>query len=367
MNQPKHIRTAADVLVASVEMVGYFPCNSIVLIPYAHRHGRACLRMDLPADEAQIPPEEYAAAVMGNLLQLRDADRVLISVFTDSPIGERETPFAEHALAIAEMAAFAGLRVEALLCRGSNRWRSYVSDEHGGLEALDRATSGAVKADLAEFARIPEADPALERSLRGLLAGEYPPLRQTEIPVVLDAWENLLDARSGELEGFDQEHRLIAFALVALAFRSARATECLLANAVYGEAAAEDLQRVWHALDAADEPVDGLISEQIEIEPIRLERAAAGAELLRTLVGALPPEDAANALAALSWLEWARGSSTLAGHFAEHSIRLGSAHRLPHRVLELSESGITPGWVRQAGCSGGFRQEDFDRLLEASE
>ncbi|MGO1542923.1 MAG: DUF4192 family protein [Gulosibacter sp.] len=363
MKQPKKLRTALDILATAPEMVGYFPNNSLVLIPLTYGHGRACIRVDLPANEG-VSPTEYAVKVVEQLQQLRDTSSVIICLFSENPIIDDRAPFSLHMATLMAYIDFYGVRVKWALCCAGNGWMSYNGEERGTLRDLDRAIPNTVASSFEEFAQIPVVDAAARRALRKAMR-EGAGIKALDGPEVLMAWETLLDGSTSSSE----ELLVRARASVAVGLRDPLMTGCILANAVYGSEASLDLERVWSALlNDGDQYIDSIISERIETEPIDLERTANGAVILRTIIGTLSPgTDRSTALAALSWLEWARGSSSLASYYAHEALDGSEDIPLARIVYAMSENSITPGWIREVGATGGFTEDDFDLLLEATE
>lgn len=66
---------------------------------------------------------------------------------------------------------------------------------------------------------------------------------------------------------------------------------------------------------------------------------------LRGLVPDLPVEQAANALALVGWIAWARGQGSRAGRHLEEAWRLLPGHGLTSLLLRLVEGGRIAGWA----------------------
>ncbi|XNZ01301.1 DUF4192 family protein [Micrococcus luteus] len=66
---------------------------------------------------------------------------------------------------------------------------------------------------------------------------------------------------------------------------------------------------------------------------------------LRSLVPDLPIEQAANALAVVGWIAWARGQGSRAGAHLEEAWRLRPGHGLTSLLLRLVEGGRIAGWA----------------------
>lgn len=66
---------------------------------------------------------------------------------------------------------------------------------------------------------------------------------------------------------------------------------------------------------------------------------------LRALVPDLPAEQAANALAVVGWIAWARGQGSQAGAHLEEAWRLCPGHGLTSLLLRLVDSGRVSGWA----------------------
>lgn len=364
MSQPKRLRNAVDVLTTVPEMVGYFPHNSLVIIPLADGHGRACIRIDLPAGELSIGPEDYALMVLHQVKQLPDANEVLLVVFSDRLILRGKVPFDKHQRAITHALEFVGIRVRGALCWANNGWSNFDATEKGPLHELERPEGSGVAANFEEFAAISETDVDARLELARAIGFVDDLTHELGLSTVLLAWENLLDAEPWLVD----DEKTAAQAILAVALRRLLMAECILANAAYGPEVAHELRLVWMTLDVEDEQhVDSLISDRLETEPVNLRRVTDGIAVLRDLIAALPPRESVHSYAALSWLEWARGSCSLASHYAHEALAFDPSHPLATTVAIASDNGFTPGWISEVGVSGGFTEDDFDELLKVTE
>ncbi len=69
-------------------------------------------------------------------------------------------------------------------------------------------------------------------------------------------------------------------------------------------------------------------------------------DTLRELVPDLPAVQAADALALVGWIAWARGQGSRAGAHLEEAWRLAPGHGLTSLLLRLVEAGRIAGWAR---------------------
>lgn len=90
-------------------------------------------------------------------------------------------------------------------------------------------------------------------------------------------------------------------------------------------------------------PVDLFFAEGPE--PPRWELLDRLHDELRALVPDLPVEQAANALAVVGWIAWARGQGSRAGAHLEEAWRLLPGHGLTSLLLRLVEAGRIAGWA----------------------
>ncbi|KAB1643587.1 DUF4192 family protein [Gulosibacter chungangensis] len=364
MNQTKRIRSALDILNTVPEMVGYLPQNSLVILPLTNGHGRACIRMDLPARESSVGVEEYTLHVLRQVMQLPDANEVFLVVYSDANIEDSNVPFADLQYAVCEGLDHFGIRIKGVLTRAANGWSSLDGGHSGPLEELQSAAQARVPASFEEFAAIAPANEIAQDNLAFALQQFELLGLELDLPTAIFAWEKMLAFRT-QLE---PESLLANQAILAATLREDLLTECLLAHAAYGTDVSEELERVWRALDADEEQeVDGLITDRLETEPVDLPRVTEGIALLRELIGAFPESELANGYAALAWLEWARGSSSLASHFARGALTRDQSHPLALAVSLAADGGVSPGWIRQVGVTGGFTEEDFEELLGAGQ
>lgn len=364
MRQTKRLRNAVDILKTVPEMVGYLPQNSLVIIPLVHGHGRACIRIDLPTSTDEVTPEEYAIYVVQQIAQLPDANQVLTIVFTGESIAGRRVPFSEYQQALRLTLELFGLNPRGTLTCAANGWSTLDGAEHGSLEDLGFTSSEETALSFDEYVAIGPSDVKTRQSLRQALETAASIADRLDLAAVLFAWETLTSFD----EAIEPVRHTVLQSIITIGLRDLLMTECLLANAAYGSDVAEELERVWTALDHDDEQnVDGLITDRLETEPISLTRVSAGIALLRELIAALPEADAVYGYAALSWLEWARGSSSIANHYASEALSRNHDNPLALAVAIASESGVTPGWISEVGVTGGFTDGDFDALLGASQ
>lgn len=364
MSTTRKLTGPVDCLLAIPEMLGYEPAESLVILPLAERRGRAILRVDLPPPACE--PGLFAEAMLGHLARLRDCTRIVIAVFTNLSLEVGPMPAREPVLALIDAAQSAGIEVVDAVCRGGDAWAQYVGPLGGSRWGLRCASEHAPAANFHEFAQIVPRS----RRARTAFAKQLAQLGDGTIPSdeeALEAWRDLLDVAAA-----DGEDELPAVALttaritVTAALRSMRLSELLLAEAAFGADAAVDLSLVWNALldDFEASAIDGVLSDRAEFEPIDLDRTAIAILALRDLIALIPDADGANALAALSWLEWVRGGTSLAEHYSALALALDSDQLLGGVVHWLVANAILPGWFGAVGCEGGFRDEDFDALLE---
>lgn len=364
MKQTKRIRSALDILETVPEMVGYLPENSLVILPLTDGHGRACIRIDLPVSEASVPAEDYALHVLKQVMQLPDANEVFLVAYAEAYIEANRVPFADHQYAICEGLEYFGIRIKGVLTQAANGWSSLDGSEQGPLDDLKMAPEKSVAASFEDFAAIEPGDANARHNLARAMEVFDAVGLELDLPSVIFAWEKMLAFRD-ELE---VDSLLANQAILTAALRDPFLTDCLLAFSAYGPDLVDDLERVWLTLDPGEGlPIDTLIAARLETEPVELTRVAECIALLRDLIGALPEAEAANGYAALGWLEWARGSSSLAGHFSREALVLEHSHPLALSVSLAADSGKSPGWIREVGVSGGFTEHDFDELLGATE
>ena len=362
MNRPHRIRTVLDLLAAVPGMLGYEPHESLVMLPFAGSHGGAVLRIDLPGPG--VEPWEFALAVVDHLRRFADCDHVALAVFTDEPIGLKSPPRVDLVDAVAVLAAESGIRVGAAAVRASNGWCEYRGDEAGTLDELD-AGRRPVAASLTAFAAVTPA-PAAERARFARLVTAA--ARRGPAPLLEHA--STLEPLLRPADAADSAIGEAGAALVA-ALDSPLHLEHFLASSAFGAETALEHARLWrrvaeHAgLRPGERPASGaLITDRAHSEPVDLDRSARAIALVRRLIAVAPESARARLYAALAWLEWARGGSTLAERYARECLRRDEEHPLALEVELLSAFGVLPAWIGTLGVVGGVFENDLERLQQ---
>lgn len=370
MTSPHSLSSAHDALIAIPKMFGYRPHESLVALPFADQRGGAAIRMDLPQIRAHHEP--FMEALIEHLTRFPDCSDVLIGVYTQSPLGDEEPPYAELIDKLIESAAQVGIRVVCAAVRAGDGWREYRGDAGGVLDELEDPQ--APMHSVAEAIAIEPAPEAHLTKVAGKVAEGYRQ-RIPGVSTALGAWRALMNEPDRPNDRKRAQYEVsVALGIIRPAF-----LEVLLADAAYGEAIGNEHARMCAAIRmAAEDESEGLevddsfanaenVTERCHLDPIDLDRSARALRVLRRILGALEPYQRADVFAAASWLEWARGGGTFASAYAHESHRVDPWQRLALTVIWNVELCITPGWIGMLGCQGGFRDNDFARLLGTSE
>lgn len=160
MNEKIRISSPAGLLAAMAHMLGMNPTESFLLVGMRGNRLAATLRVDVPVN---YPVSEYAALIVGHMLNDREADGAMFAIYTDAE-GEQPHRHYVEAIELAMMAAGMPLR-EIMLVTGAG-WRDY-SDTDAALTPLESITDSAANAEMIFAGSNLEAGKAQDREFTG--------------------------------------------------------------------------------------------------------------------------------------------------------------------------------------------------------
>src|SRR5690606_4202551 len=115
--------SAVRLLAGLPHQLGCSPRGSLVLVPVSGRATLGALRLDLPRDD---DTDQIAELAIGYLERVPDAEDLVTTIWTDGPaLDGAGVAYEALALAVAERAEAAGLRVAGEYCVGDDGWTSY--------------------------------------------------------------------------------------------------------------------------------------------------------------------------------------------------------------------------------------------------
>lgn len=396
MNQPKKISSTRQIVSLIPNVLGYVPSQSLVIVPCNGAVSGAVVRMDIPEDVFNADAEsraidhdhgvititesaraaEYAQLVVEQVARLRDCTAAIIGIFTSEQPKcvrcdteghcDRESDCFDllpgESLVDALERAFTDVGIEPLsafvVC--PQHWFDYWSADHGPTSELLERNERRTNDTLAERARIPKASAKAIGNVQSLCEQQTEQSLPTD-DEVLCAWNLLVDGT----DWIASDHQSTLYAVVLMGLQRMRTTECLLANAAYGQDAADEMGRIWDTLNAeiSEHEMQGMTAARTEYDPVDQDRCLRAINVLKQVVAHATGTRVIAALAALAWVEWCRGASSLAHYYSNEALRAGE-HEIASQIYEYVISGAVPGWVDGSSCVGPIRDAEVDRILQ---
>ncbi|MFD2674060.1 DUF4192 family protein [Gulosibacter bifidus] len=406
MNAPIKIANVRDIVTNIPRLVGYFPENSLVFVPVSGKHAGALVRVDLPSrfardglengngncasntlettpSESVTPADDagadarqaFIAAVGEHILKLRDCTAVLLCAFTQvsarcAACGELSeclqrpdccTLLPGERL-IDEFETYfdaAGIRTVSAVVVTPTTWYDYWSVEQGPSSDATSAFDTARAVSFAQHASIPKASEEAIANVAELCEQQTASTMPSD-DEVLCAWNLMVDGSAW----ISSTHQSTLLAIILVGLQRARLVDLVLANAAYGQDAADELGRVWDVLrdEIPERELRGIATARTEYDPIDLDRTERASDVLKQIISHSPPQLVQSPLATLAWIEWCRGASSLAHYYSTEALRTGD-EPLASLVYELVNRGEVPGWVDGSSCLGPVRDADVDEVL----
>lgn len=330
-------------------LAGCTPRESLVLVPLRGTRSLGVLRLDLPPDDGVA---ECAATAIGMICRVREADGIVIVVYTDDAFRSGADPAHRDLVdRVRDRADDCGLRVPGAHLVASDGWGTYGSDlPPRPLHEIDPPPlDGApVGADQLAGASLPRVGKTARRRVAAAIDELAPLITERGVRGTADFAS--LEYLTGVFEDAlawdpDALHPAAAAALtVALGtpvLRDVALTQWSSDLAAGRRTLAWQLR--WHDGDRTvpDEPIR-LAGEGPRPDADRLRRALA---LARVVAAGAPRPYRAGALASAAWLSWALGNSTHAGWYVERALVADPEHGLANLLLQILDYGHLPGWA----------------------
>lgn len=348
--KPLLVHSSVDVLCAVPVMLGFEPERSLVLVPVTRSQGLAVLRFDLPGAEDSAETRgtllEHAA---GLIALMPEVLHVHAFVFTDERVGAgalelRRRPH-QPLIAAFERDHLTPLSItlrDALFVT-PDAWGSLLTDDAATLEGDVRARhtldldAPSVIEPLLDHRAIEPASPAERRAMSGVM--------RTLATASADELFSTVVTALHRTQGIPSTREVAA---CMLGMQRGDLRDALLHGTAFGLLRDEGGQTVpfgtpharWHDAESVSRWFMGHSTEVPDSAAMR--RLGA---LLRRGIALTPVAMHCSAYAALAWMAWALGATTLATRHLEASRAIDASHGL----TDLVDTCITlfglPGWV----------------------
>ncbi|TAM67608.1 MAG: DUF4192 family protein [Microbacteriaceae bacterium] len=374
-----------DLLALVPQLVGFRPQNSLVLIAFNGKRTCGAYRVDLPDPASDSSYRRMATTLIGMLCKVREADGVILVIYTDDRFDEcggipRET----FAMIVLGRARTAGFAVKDALCVAADGWGSYFDDTDAAaqprrLAMIDESSAHAAVPDgeraallsPRERAKLPSVDLArrerIGRAVARLRTGSTG--RGAYVADVAAAMCSTDAGATGSVADvdslFEPWEGFVAFAEVALRLDGATISSELAAQIILtaelpslrdvllfdwawgrdiGLRACRLNQRHTRGeLITADE--DGALGlAGIGMPRPDPDRLGTAIELLRHLTACAPKSMRAPLLTMLAWLHWALGSGSTAALFIAQARAIDSRYGLAELLDSTLQNGMLPEW-----------------------
>lgn len=367
--------TSAVKLLASIpRQLECDPRGSLVLIPVSERETLGALRLDLPRDGGAGAAAELA---IGYLLRIPNAEDVITTIWTDGPVLDGDgVAYEALAIAIADRADAAGIRVTGEYCIGDDGWTAYDSPQLRPLAELVDADPDP-GAPRARHTRAGAALPRADADDREEVARQLVALEELPTDPFRRIWEGPRPAAAvaeadGELRIFDADPFAgVTPALISTEAEPARAAmwmwifRCPALRDVMLTAWAGGVDEGRRACEWQQEWMAG--SQETPEFPIRLagegarpsaHRLRAALDFCRGIASRAPRTHLAACLSVCGWLSWALGNSTHAAEYADRALEIDERCSFAALIRTMTDRGILPGWAFDpAGRDASVRTE----------
>ncbi len=340
-----HRLTAPDpvALLALVpELVGFVPHDSLVLVALCGDVSRGTFRVNLPTGDAD--PGLFAATLVGLVCRVPGADTILPIVYADAPAAHRA--FAPLFSGLRRAASAAGFRVLDGLFVAADGWGGEGRQPRPAQELEEALRLRRLDPDAAPVAPAPHEEAALPRVERAQVvatAEAFARLRSEGEPP-----DPLWFARYSATWAPDEAGPVQA-ALAASMLSRPWARDVVLITWAWGsEAGLRALrfeERHRRGAPTADGSVVQAMSGSRVLGRPSATRIRHGIRLLRQVAARMPSPERAPALAALAWLSWALGRSSVAWAYVGQARASDPQHRFAELVEIMLDRGMLPEWA----------------------
>ncbi len=347
-------------------LVGFDPCESLVLVFFRGKRTAGTLRFDLPRSEARAVHKRVANTCLGMLSRLVGIDAVVPVIYCDTPFaGGREIPWTPFAELIIRRLRHSGFEVRDALCHAPDGWASYIDPARvAGGHPLSEIEGSPVTTKLPEHSRrssdtqnlpprVPDALPAamsataehLERyrGIRRALDGPcdtdveldefWAPLEPLgDLPLFAE------DALTWDAATLESRGPLLLFVVQGPPARDLVMLQWATSLEV-GEAMFDDPR---NASVAGYDIGDLMMGMSTRPDPDRLTR---GIEILRDLVSRAPDEARRAPLCMLAWSSWALGRASHAAQYVAEVRTIDPDYSMGELLATILVNIPTPDWA----------------------
>lgn len=354
------IRTPEDIVETAVDMLGYRPEDSLVLLgimdPNTEGPGLGVLRIDYSTAAALSFADGSAGDVVDLVRGLGNVKTVLPAVFCDDlydilglggPIEAQSWKVHRDGIyAVCDLLVDSGYDV------GRPVWSAgeLCGDFAAPRDVRQCNTENSRPAGIAEAAALPTPE------LEILRAKEFFGTPAVPFPVLADA---LAMVESLHAEGAAPEVCAQAFSPQALnaaeaMLTSPRRRDLVMLLMVFQN---PGLRPAELPAECDEHTEDWLLEEFVHPEYMNecmgysaalpdMRRLQLGCEVMKMIAAYASSEALPDALAVLAWLEWVRGRLSFSDYYAAAALHLDSEHSLARLQAAAAEQAVLPGWLR---------------------
>lgn len=377
-------------------LCGFLPKNSIVVVMFAtdphtrRQRSRGTFRVDLPETHT---PRECANLIDGLTTLLRRLDNVEAVapvIYTDHRFADQpqsSIPWRGLWPSLQSRLRGIGLIVTDMCCVAADGWASYLDDDvppggrplsdidHDPLRFEAQMTLNEPLTDLDEVATLPAPDTDLVTRLESDLDQALQPYQSartisdvlgtpndpTSVAESVESAAALAHSNAGDVaDDAERRRRLSDDVLLAAAMQVGIVRELVLIHAAFGSQlsrlvieCAVGLQLPLPPVSATSAPLERespvrvcapIIRGEVVVVPQR-EHLHKLIDRLRPICAALPPELRCGPQAALAWLYWALGLTSVAWAHIGQARELDPDHHLLTLIAQQCERGALPSWA----------------------
>lgn len=363
------IRTPEDIIETAVDLLGYRPQDSLVLLgimdPNTEGPGLGVLRIDYSTVAALGFADGSAGDVVDLVRGLGSVKTVLPAVFCEDlydilglggPIeGQAWKVHRDGIYAVCDLLVDSGYDV------GRPVWAAgeLCGDFAAPRDVRQCSSSNSRPAGIAEAAALPTPDPEIVRTKEvfGTPTAPFPHLADA-----LSEAERLLEEGAAAKEcarAFSPQTLNVAEAMLT----NPRKRDLLMLLLVFQN---PGLRPAELPAECDEHTENWLLDEFVHPEYMNecvgysaalpdMSRLQLGCEVMKMIAAYASNEALPDALAVLAWLEWVRGRLSFSDYYASAALHLDSEHSLARLQAAAAEQAVLPGWLRH----GRFDEVDW--------
>jgi hypothetical protein len=366
MTEVLKANTEAELLALIPRIAGFTVTNSIICLAFGGSRTLGAFRVDVPSRKRLADYRAVSSLITGSLGRMPGADGVALAVYTDLTFeAEHGMPLVAFERHLSERIDREGFIIKRGFCVSPDGWASYFDRDYPR-EGRPLAEIAAAEA-LPEFSRWSELPP-VTRAQQNAYAEQVADNCSGNVP------DDILDLiETSPLDLVEQlvtwEGRLplaLGVELIQLAQSPAR-REVISLQVAFGRLvgeAVEEKGRAYARLHAEqggtmddvvrtevaagraslDDEFTGLLmgKGKVRPDPARIERMI---EHLRHLIALAPAHERLNPLCILAYLLWARGLSSVAGHYVGLALAIDGQHGMALLLKTMLTHGMVPEWA----------------------